>query len=208
MLQVSMIFRLLHFLKSMVIVEHGRKIKWHFYTIYSILMKIKISFHAMKCISEDSNCEVAWRKAQKGIVYCFKFRSRIFHLYRDVTIASEGLQNLCLCSWPLSKEGSIYRTTHALKRGLGFSGLMRRTTPFSHLLRHTKWCGGSILTRILTHKNAILSCIASLLKNIEDIHSSSMQYLNLKRAKMEKTEAYRKILEEMLFACSRRVWQP
>jgi hypothetical protein len=34
--------------------------------------------------------------------------------------------------------------------GLGFSGLMGRTVPFSHLLRHTRGCGGSILTRILT----------------------------------------------------------
>jgi hypothetical protein len=33
---------------------------------------------------------------------------------------------------------------------LGFSGLVRRTAPFSRLLRHTMGCGGSILTRILT----------------------------------------------------------
>jgi hypothetical protein len=35
-------------------------------------------------------------------------------------------------------------------RDLGFSGLIRRTAPFSLLLRHTTGCGGSILTRILT----------------------------------------------------------
>jgi hypothetical protein len=36
-------------------------------------------------------------------------RSRIFHLYGDVTIAGEGLQNLGLCSapGPLSREGSL-----------------------------------------------------------------------------------------------------
>jgi hypothetical protein len=32
------------------------------------------------------------------IIYCFTSRSRIFHLYGDVTIAGEGLQNLGLCS--------------------------------------------------------------------------------------------------------------
>jgi hypothetical protein len=37
----------------------------------------------------------------------------------------------------------------AVTRDLGFSGLIRRTVPFSRLLRHTRGCGGSILTRIL-----------------------------------------------------------
>jgi hypothetical protein len=44
----------------------------------------------------------------------------------------------------------LYRATPAATRDLGFSGLIRRTAPFSHLLRHTRGCGGSILTRILT----------------------------------------------------------
>jgi hypothetical protein len=44
----------------------------------------------------------------------------------------------------------LYRSTPAVTRDLGFSGLIRRTTPFSRLLRHTMGCGGSILTRILT----------------------------------------------------------
>ena len=35
-------------------------------------------------------------------------------------------------------------------RDLSFSGLIRRTAPFSCLLRHTRECGGSILTRIHT----------------------------------------------------------
>jgi hypothetical protein len=37
-----------------------------------------------------------------------------------------------------------------MTRGLGVSGLIRRTAPFSRLLRRTRGCGGSILTRILT----------------------------------------------------------
>jgi hypothetical protein len=44
----------------------------------------------------------------------------------------------------------LYRATPAVTRGLGFSGLIRRTAPFSRLLRHTRGCGGSILTRFLT----------------------------------------------------------
>jgi hypothetical protein len=32
------------------------------------------------------------------IIYGFTSRSGIFHLYGDVTIAGEGLQNLGLCS--------------------------------------------------------------------------------------------------------------
>jgi hypothetical protein len=32
------------------------------------------------------------------IIYSFTSRSRIFHVYGDVTIAGEGLQNLGLCS--------------------------------------------------------------------------------------------------------------
>jgi hypothetical protein len=35
-------------------------------------------------------------------------------------------------------------------RGLSFSGLIRRTSPFSCLLRHARGCGGPILTRTLT----------------------------------------------------------
>ena len=42
----------------------------------------------------------------------------------------------------------FYSATPAVTRGLGFSGLIRRTAPFSRLLRHTRGCGGSILTRI------------------------------------------------------------
>jgi hypothetical protein len=54
-----------------------------------------------------------------------------------------GAQGLCL-------GRDLYRATPAVTQDLGFSGLIRRTTPFSRLLRHTRGCGGSILTRILT----------------------------------------------------------
>jgi hypothetical protein len=41
------------------------------------------------------------------VIYGFTSRSRIFHLYGDVTIAGEGLQNLGLPLAPLSREGSL-----------------------------------------------------------------------------------------------------
>jgi hypothetical protein len=46
----------------------------------------------------------------------------------------------------------LYRATPAVTRGLGFSGLIRRTAPFSRFLQHTRGCGGPFLTRILTGK--------------------------------------------------------
>jgi hypothetical protein len=36
----------------------------------------------------------------------------------------------------------IYRATPTVTRDLGFTGIIRRTAPFSRLLRHTRGCGG------------------------------------------------------------------
>jgi hypothetical protein len=44
----------------------------------------------------------------------------------------------------------LYRATPAVIQDLGFSSLIRRPAPFRRLLQHTRGCGGSILTRILT----------------------------------------------------------
>jgi hypothetical protein len=45
----------------------------------------------------------------------------------------------------------LYSANPAVTRNLCFfPGLIRRTAPFSRLLRHTRGCGGSILTSILT----------------------------------------------------------
>jgi hypothetical protein len=85
-------------------------------------------------------------------VYWFTFRAGIFHLYGDVTIAGERLQNVTLSSTlrTFERAGDLYRATLAVTRGLGFSNLIRRAAPFSRLLLHTRGCGGSILSRILT----------------------------------------------------------
>ena len=71
-------------------------------------------------------------------------------------MTGEGLQNLGLCSALRAfEQGGIFivphlRATPAVAWGPVFSCLIRRTAPFSRLLRQTRGCGGSILTRILT----------------------------------------------------------
>jgi hypothetical protein len=81
--------------------------------------------------------------------YWFTFAWRIFHLCGDVPIAGEGLQNF-VYPWhlgPLSREGIC---------GLGFSVLIRRTAPFSRLLRHTRGCWGPMLTSWIQHTGILL----------------------------------------------------
>jgi hypothetical protein len=52
------------------------------------------------------------------IIYGFTSRSRIFHLYGDVTIAGEGLQNLGLCSALMAfEQGRIFIVPHLLWHG-------------------------------------------------------------------------------------------
>jgi hypothetical protein len=60
------------------------------------------------------------------------------HLYGDVTIASEGLQKLGLCSaFRTFEQGGIFIVLHLLAvTRPRFSGLIRRTTPFSRLFGH------------------------------------------------------------------------
>jgi hypothetical protein len=57
-----------------------------------------------------------FNKLHRLIDYGFTPRSRIFHLYGDVTIAGEGLQNLGLCSAlrTFSRAGGIFIVRHLL----------------------------------------------------------------------------------------------
>jgi hypothetical protein len=48
-------------------------------------------------------------------IYCFTSFSRIFHLYGDITITGEGLQNLGVCSaFRASEQGGIFIVPHLL----------------------------------------------------------------------------------------------
>jgi hypothetical protein len=93
------------------------------------------------------------------IIYGFKSRSRRFHLYGDVTIANEGLQNLGLCSALSAFEQEvIFIMPHLLWHGTsGFSGFIRRIAPFIRFLWHTWRCGQSILTLIIMGLHSIAS---------------------------------------------------
>ena len=88
------------------------------------------------------------------IIYCLLLfvRYRIFHSYRDVTIADEGLQKLVKCSeltfFERGKAG-LYRVIPAMTRDLSLRGLVWRTTTINHLwTSQGSW--GHIPTRILT----------------------------------------------------------
>jgi hypothetical protein len=65
-------------------------------------------------------------------IYCFTSLSRIFHLYGDVTIASEGLQNLDLCSVLRAfEQGGIFIVPHLLWHGASvFQVSSERTAPY------------------------------------------------------------------------------
>jgi hypothetical protein len=69
-----------------------------------------------------------------------------------VTIAGEGLQKFrpMLGAQGLRVGRDLYRATPAVTRGLGFSGLILTNAPFSRLLRHTRGCGESNPTWILS----------------------------------------------------------
>jgi hypothetical protein len=82
---------------------------------------------------------IYWTKCIRLIDWLFivlyTSRSRIFHSYEDVTITGEGLHNLGLFSALRAFElGGIFIVPHLLWHGA------------SGLLRHTRGCGGSILS--------------------------------------------------------------
>jgi hypothetical protein len=82
--------------------------------------------------------------------YCFTSSSRFFHLYEDVTITVEGLENLGLCSALRAfEQGGVLLCHTWCCTGSRFSAIIWRTIPFSCLLRHVRGSGGPILTKIL-----------------------------------------------------------
>jgi hypothetical protein len=99
----------------------------------------------------------AWMGTRYTFIYGFTSRSIIFHLYGDVT-CDHCRRRAAKFRPMLGAQGlwagrDLFRATPAVTRDLGFSGLIRRTAPFSRLLRHMRGCGGSILTRILTGRH-------------------------------------------------------
>jgi hypothetical protein len=64
----------------------------------------------MELVSLGGNCVSQTHLVlHKVIIYCFT--SRIFHIYGEVTIANEGLQNLGLRAF---EQGGIFIVPHLL----------------------------------------------------------------------------------------------
>jgi hypothetical protein len=78
------------------------------------------------------------------------------YLYGDVTITGEGLQNLDLCSALRAfEQGGIFIVPHLLWHGAS----VYPVSSDQCLLRHTRGCGGPILTRVLTGCYHNIDCI-------------------------------------------------
>jgi hypothetical protein len=107
-------------------------------------------------------------------IYCFTSCSRVFHIYGDVTITGEGLQNLSLCSALRAfEQGEMFIVPHLLWHGASVcsvssegpphsvssydtQGMWRiysnpdpHGSPISRFLRHKRGCGEPILTPII-----------------------------------------------------------
>jgi hypothetical protein len=131
-------------------------------------------------VNTCNNCRLCKKKKEiETITHIFTSCDKLQTLWNDWLIDYlqfyVPLKNISLiwrrhhCRWRAAKfrpmlgaQGlwagrDLYRATPAVTRDLGFSGLIRRTAPFSRLLRQTRGCGGSILTRILT--GPLPSCI-------------------------------------------------
>jgi hypothetical protein len=75
------------------------------------------------------------------IIYGFTSRSRIFHLYGDVTITGEGLQKLGLCSaFRTFEQGWIFIVPHLLWHGASVFSVSSQGPP--HLVAFYDTQGG------------------------------------------------------------------
>jgi hypothetical protein len=146
-------------------------ISWSISSCQSLKLCVDTLSYLCKIFYYASSTYIDWL-----IIYGFTSRSRIFHLYGDVPITGEGLQNLGLCSAlrTFEQEGMLIVPPACCNTGPRFfrshpkdrliqsplmthKGMWRTNSnqdphgsPFIRLLRHTRECGGPILTRILT----------------------------------------------------------
>jgi hypothetical protein len=85
------------------------------------------------------------------IIYGFTSRSRIFHLYGDITITGEGLQNLGLCSALRAfEQGGIFIVPHLLWHRVSVFPVSSEVAPIqSPFMTHKgMWRIWSILAQI------------------------------------------------------------
>jgi hypothetical protein len=85
---------------------------------FSVIKIVNPNFTIKIYLHENTGTIPLILKSDWLIIYGFTSRSRIFHLYGDVTIASEGLQNLGLCSALRAfEQGGIFIVPHLLWHG-------------------------------------------------------------------------------------------
>jgi hypothetical protein len=82
-----------------------------------------------------------------------------------------------LGSYGLWAGRDLYCVTPAVTRGLGFSGLIWRTTPFNRLLRLARGCGWPILTWILKGPHSVASYDSQ--GDAPDHHGGSILWVTL-----------------------------
>jgi hypothetical protein len=76
------------------------------------------------------NCEIYNANFDWLIIYGFPSHSRIFHLYGDVTIAGDGLQNLGLCLVLRAfEQGGIFIVPHLLWHGTSVFPILSEGPP-------------------------------------------------------------------------------
>ena len=69
------------------------------------------------------------------LIYGFTSRSRIFHIYGDVTIAGEGLQNFGLCSALRAfEQGGIFILPHLRRHEASVFPVSSKDSPIQSLL--------------------------------------------------------------------------
>jgi hypothetical protein len=79
------------------------------------------------------------------IICGFTFRSRIFYLYGDVTVADERLQNLNLCSaLKVFEQGGIFIVPHLLRHGASVSTVSSEGPPHLVASYDTQGGGGGV----------------------------------------------------------------
>jgi hypothetical protein len=86
----------------------------------------------------------------------FTFRSRIFHLYGDVSIASGGLQNLGLSSALRAFEhGGIFIVPHLLWHGASVSPVQSKGPPPLIAFYGTLVCIGIVTQTISLYRDCV-----------------------------------------------------
>jgi hypothetical protein len=124
----------------------------------------------MKC-AIDSAADIRLFYEIFFIYFCISELFWIFHLYGDVIITGEGLQNLGAQGLWAGRD--LYQANLRWHRASVFPVSSQGPPPFNCLLRLARGCGGPILTKILSGPHSIASYDTQ--GNVEDLKTFKMQ---------------------------------